>query len=77
MAEAKEIKRLKDSNHKLREQILRLISLGEDYSSGFDCIFCSGMDGYESATDNDDNEIVHSPECEAVKAHKLINERLI
>ena len=66
----KELGRLKRLVEKHRMYIKRLLEEAEEYTNGTECVFCSGMEGY----DPEREPLKHARLCQAQKARKLVGD---
>lgn len=69
-----ETRRLKRLARRYRVLLARLLLEGVDYTTGQDCVFCSGYEGHKSADETEDGGVRHSRRCPIRQAEKLAAE---
>lgn len=71
-----EIKRLKSLVQRYRVLVNRLVADGETYTDNIDYPFCSGLAGYQSANEREDETIKHARLCPTRQATRLAPETI-
>jgi hypothetical protein len=66
-----EVRRLRRLVRRYRSLVCRMKEDALAYTDGIDCPFCSGLLGYESAHDREDEEVKHARLCPTRQAEKL------